>query len=61
MLINAINEVLLNLEGKKITSPLLHQKTALLIKSMNLVSPKSAKETVSKIEFLNFILSLSNA
>jgi len=45
----------LNLEGKKITSSLAHQKTTLLIKRMNLVSSKGAKETVSNMEFHTFI------
>ncbi|WP_375505447.1 hypothetical protein [uncultured Nostoc sp.] len=52
---SAIDEFLLNLEGKKITSSLSHQKTALLIKSRNLVSSKDAKETVSNMEFYTFI------
>ncbi|MCL6749784.1 hypothetical protein KBT16_01845 [Nostoc sp. CCCryo 231-06] len=55
MINSAINEFLLNLEGKKITSSLPHHQTALLIKSMNLVSPKDAKETVSNMEFHTFI------
>ncbi|AUB38660.1 hypothetical protein COO91_04632 [Nostoc flagelliforme CCNUN1] len=33
----------------------------LLIKSMNFLYPKGAKETISNIKFLNFTLLFSNA